>query len=53
VVVVITLFVDLNVIRSVVLTVFINLVTSLPVGRTSRRAEPRTLFKHHRLDLIL
>jgi hypothetical protein len=30
-----------------------DLVTSLPVGRTSRRAEPRTSFKHHRLDLIL
>ncbi|RYO11776.1 hypothetical protein AA0121_g9632 [Alternaria tenuissima] len=28
-------------------------VTSLPVGRTSRRAESRTLFKYHRLDLIL
>ncbi|CAN9218395.1 unnamed protein product [Alternaria alternata] len=28
-------------------------LTSLPVGRTSRRAEPRTSFKHHRLDLIL
>jgi hypothetical protein len=28
-------------------------LTSLPVGRISRRAEPRTSFKHHRLDLIL